>query len=358
MLPVWAGGELLLARRVTIDGKDHVQGCWLDWPGIRRSLLAEARDLLPEAALEPVPGDSPNGGARMLAILPVRLVPGAVPAGEALGLSAPLFEEARGLSPICIALLIAWGCVAVAVVAVGVLLVGAVGLSERRGAFVSAVTHELRTPLTTFQMYTEMLTSGMVADAAKRRRYLTTLRTESGRLSHLVENVLAYARLERSRGRGQIETLPLGDVLDRVTGRLAERAARAEMTLEVEADDDALAASVRVDTSVVEQILLNLVDNACKYAASASDRRIHLRAARLDGSAALLVGDHGPGISAKRRRLFRPFSKSARDAAHSAPGVGLGLALSRRLARDQGGELRLVRPTPEGAWFALELPTA
>jgi signal transduction histidine kinase len=70
----------------------------------------------------------------------------------------------------------------------------------------------------------------------------------------------------------------------------------------------------------------------------------------------LSVRDHGPGVSKPSRRLFRSFSKSAREAAHSAPGIGLGLALSRRLARGMGGDLRLERCPEEGASFVLTLP--
>jgi signal transduction histidine kinase len=71
----------------------------------------------------------------------------------------------------------------------------------------------------------------------------------------------------------------------------------------------------------------------------------------------LTVSDHGPGIEPKElRRLFRPFHKSARDAAQSAPGVGLGLALSRRLARVLGGDLHVLRDRPAGAAFCLRLP--
>jgi signal transduction histidine kinase len=73
----------------------------------------------------------------------------------------------------------------------------------------------------------------------------------------------------------------------------------------------------------------------------------------------LTVSDHGPGIEPEEvRRLFRPFHKSARDAAQSAPGVGLGLALSRRLARALGGDLQVVRDCPSGAAFVLRLPRA
>jgi len=114
-----------------------------------------------------------------------------------------------------------------------------------------------------------------------------------------------------------------------------------------------------VDRSAIEQILLNLVDNACKYAARSTPPRIDVRLETSQGRALLRVGDHGPGLSAaERRRLFQPFSKSDRDAANSAPGIGLGLALSRRLARAQGGELSLDATGAEGAVFVLSLPLA
>jgi signal transduction histidine kinase len=104
---------------------------------------------------------------------------------------------------------------------------------------------------------------------------------------------------------------------------------------------------------------MNLVDNACKYASRAADRRIHLRARVADGRAELAVCDHGPGVpSEDLGRLFQAFSKSAHQAAASAPGIGLGLALSRRLARDMGGDLRLEAAPGEGACFVLSLPLA
>jgi len=107
----------------------------------------------------------------------------------------------------------------------------------------------------------------------------------------------------------------------------------------------------------VESILFNLVDNAAKYASRAADRRIHLEARAAAGRLEIRVRDHGPGI-AEPERLFRPFSRSAREAAGSSPGVGLGLALSRRLARAMGGDLRLDRTVADGACFDLRLPLA
>ena len=339
MRPVWVGRELFLARRLTRKGGDVIQGCWLDWPLVRAHLLNGIADLLPRARLVPMRGDVADLRARMVAALPVQLVSGSLVGPGIAANRAKGGEE--GLSPVQVSLVMAWVCVAFGAGAVAMFLSGAMALSARRGAFVSAVTHELRTPLTTFRMYTEMLSEGMVPDEARRHQYLTTLRVEAERLSHLVENVLSYARLERGTARGRLEAVPMVDLLSRSQGRLGARAAQARMDLVVETEGDAGQLIVNADGSAVEQILFNLVDNACKYAASAGDRRIHVIAGRGPlGMAALRVCDHGPGIEAgEAGRLFRPFHKSARDAARSAPGVGLGLALCRRLARGMGGDL-------------------
>jgi K+-sensing histidine kinase KdpD len=109
---------------------------------------------------------------------------------------------------------------------------------------------------------------------------------------------------------------------------------------------------------VVEQILFNLVDNAAKYAARAADRRIQLKVARSVRFASFTVRDHGPGfVSPREAARSAPFSKSAQQAAETAPGVGLGLALCRRLARELGGRLEIDSNNGEaGASIALILP--
>jgi len=347
MKPLWMGGELILARRTLVSGAELIQGCWLDWSSLEREVLAGVKDILPGADIVPVAEAKAAAPSRLLVSIPAAILPG-------------VFSDpgTAPRSPVRFSLLMAWCCILAASLAVGTLLFGVAALSERRGAFVSAVTHELRTPLTTFRMYTEMLSKGMVADPSARDTYLQTLSREADRLGHLVDNVLAYARLER-RGSGEpASAAPLGDILERARGRLAERAEQSDMILEFAESEDARGAPVQADPVSVEQVLLNLVDNACKYAGAASDRRIHLVASTGGGKARIEVTDHGPGIPRGRMRgLFRPFSKSAAEAARSSPGVGLGLALSRRIARKLGGDLRH-EGSGKGASFVLELPLA
>jgi len=344
---LWVGDALLLARRVGIGNVEYIQGSWLDWPRLRKDLLASIQDLLPDARLEPVTAGARPDEERRLATLPVRLVTGPAPV-----------PESTGPSPTRLSLAGAWAFAFLAALAVAALLRGVVELSERRHVFVSAVTHELRTPLTTFRLYTDMLADGMVTDEARRREYITRLRGEAERLGHLVENVLFYARVESGRGEAAREVVDLQTLLPEAQPRLAERAARADLELSV-APREGGPVHVHVDRSAVEQILLNLVDNACKYASRSTPPRIDVQLDTMAGRALVGVRDHGPGLSAaERRRLFQPFSKSDRDAANSAPGIGLGLALSRRLARAQGGELSLDATGAEGAVFVLSLPLA
>lgn len=341
---LWIGPALVLARRVRVEEGTYLQGCWLDWDAIRSDLLNSIADLVPDASLEPVHTPNAPAGAGALASLPVRLVP-----------RMPAVATEQYWSPVRLSLAIAWALLTLAALGCACVLHGTLALSERRGTFVSAVTHELRTPLTTFRLYTEMMDEGMVASAESQRQYVRTLRAEADRLSHLVDNVLAFARLEHGRAARVDETLTPAELLARLVPRLSERAQRAGMELVTSLVP--VAAPVRADVSVVEQVLMNLVDNAIKYAGAASDRRIHLDGTAEGRHLVLRVRDHGPGLRRGALRcLFRPFSKSAHDAAQSAPGVGLGLALSRRLARALGGDLRVETNTAEGACFAFTIP--
>lgn len=343
MTPVWTSGEMLLARRIRRGGVEYVQGSLIDWQTLQQWLLETVNDLLPDARLEPLESFDAAGEPGLLAALPVRLIPGPLPVGT---------EPPRSVVPRTLAL--AWIAVLLSSLVGGVLVVGVVRLSQRRAAFVAAVTHELRTPLTTFRMYSEMLAQGMVRDGDAQREYLQTLRDQSLRLSHLVENVLAYARLERGRGLSAPERTSLRQMIDPVLPSLEQRASSDRMELVVEWTE-VFEAPIWANPSAVEQILVNLIDNACKYAAGTGDHRICLTAYREARHLVLRVRDHGPGLPASRKR-FRPFDKTVQEAAHSAPGIGLGLALSRRLAKQMGGRLDVDRTITDGAALLLRLP--
>jgi signal transduction histidine kinase len=231
-----------------------------------------------------------------------------------------------------------------------------IDLSERRIRFVSAVTHELRTPLTTLRLYLDMLTGGMVQDEAKKAEYLHTLNAETDRLNRLVANVLDFSRLENQRPQLHRSTVGVSELLQGIHATWHGRChdAGKELVLENGLEADAV---IDTDIELVQQIIANLIDNACKYSRDAADHRICLRAKRQGYRLVLEVEDRGPGVARRdRRSLFRAFRRG-RHADVTAGGVGLGLALAQRWAGLLGGSLILRDAlTGSGACFRLEMP--
>lgn len=345
MAGVWVEKNLILARRVLVDEAEYVQGCWLDWTTIKGSLLATVKDLLPSANLVSIEGSAEVDAARRVSFIPALLVPGPAPV-----------QPIDSVSSIRLFLLVAWASGTLAAIAVAALLLGSVALSERRRRFVSAVTHELRTPLTTFRLYTEMLDADMVPED-KKSLHIAKLRREADRLGHLVDNVLSYSRLEGSGGDCHVQSISPADLLERSRHVLEERAQQAGLDVEIVHDESAARMRVRANAAAVERILFNIVDNACKYAKPSSAPRLTMDTRRVGDQGVIRIRDYGPGIARERKRdLFRAFSKGDGETTSRSPGVGLGLALSRRLARDMGGELSLVEGSDGGAVFELSLP--
>jgi signal transduction histidine kinase len=348
LVPIWLddpahGDCLVFARRVLVGGRPAYQGMLADWGELSASLLAAITDpaIAAGARLVRLPQPAATQLSHQLTVLPA-----------ALEAPPPPWVD-PGWTPGRTLLAAAWIALLAGGIAVALTLAATLRFADRRARFASAVTHELRTPLTTFRMYSEMLAKGMVADEARRQHYLATLQTESDRLARLVENVLGYARIEDGRFTARVEAIDLGSLVARVRPVLERRAAEAGVELAIAVR--APAARLEVDCDAVGQILFNLVDNACKY----GKPPLSLTAELAGRHAVLALRDHGPGIPARyRARIFAAFDRGARPMGdNEVPGVGLGLALARELARDLGGDLVLADGGP-GARFAVTLPLA
>jgi len=227
-------------------------------------------------------------------------------------------------------------------------------LSAQKTAFVSAVSHELRTPLTTLRMHAELLQEGLVAPASLATIHDDLVR-ESVRLSRLVENVLAVSQLEE--GRRVLELRP-GDlaalIREVVEGQARHIASKGFLPVELDLPAEL---RCRFDAQAIEQIVVNLLDNALKYAAQGDDRRLHVSLSSTPGRAHLHVQDRGPGIpAAERERVFQRFVRVARASTAHTPGTGLGLSLVRDLARAHGGDARVSARPGGGADVEVWLP--
>lgn len=345
---VWVGEELVFARQMPVPNRPEttmIELVWLNWKEWEALLATQLADVSIPVELRPCDATHSTGDQLseewQMVSLPVRLEP----------------KPSRIVGTWPMPLIAVWGLLLLVAIAFGWLMRQTLNLSERRAAFVSAVTHELRTPLTTFRLYTEILSEGLAKDPEQQQSYFQTLNREANRLTHLVENVLAYARLEHGRSTARNETLSVADLVDRFRLRLEQRVAESPLTLSISMSDAARTASLTTNAMAVEQILFNLIDNSCKYAREATDPRIGCDVRIEQDHVCFRVTDFGPGLSRSARRdLFQPFQKSSLQAAESAPGIGLGLALSHRLARDLRGSLRCCPGTQTGLCFELQLP--
>jgi len=358
MTPLWltrAGQpeRLVVARLVRIGRRQVCQGILLDWPRLRELLAGEVSDLFPQARVQPVHDEVPPHPERAMTVLPLELNPGSTAESAAVS----LFQAAPSWTPLRVGLVLAWLAALLALLAVGLGGWSLLDLSERRIRFVSAVTHELRTPLTTLRLYLDMLAGGMVKEERQKAEYLQTLNAEAERLNRLVGNVLDFSRLENQRPRLVLTRMALADLLDQLRSTWQGRCQ--DLGKELVIENSAGGAVLLTDMQLVQQVLGNLIDNACKYSRGAEDRRIWVRA-RGDGPHRLVleVEDRGPGVPVRERRsIFRPFRRG-RGADVTAGGVGLGLALAQRWAGLLGGRLTLhTCPTRSGACFRFELPS-
>jgi len=337
----FGGGPALVAvRRVATPAGPLVQGFVIDRATVTSWLAAQAGDMVARIG----PG-APAAGNEL-------------PAGWQVSVEPNPHALARAASDAhAIARDFAIKFVAIALVAVlaatGVvwLVARAEQLARERSQFAAAAAHELRTPLAGLQLYGDMLADGL-GDPGKLRDYARRTSEEAARLGRVVSNVLGFSQLERGN-------LIVGAELGELGTALRELAERAQPTLErtgasLELDVDA-ALRARFDRDAVARIVANLLDNAEKYARVASDRAIRLAASELGDAVEVVVEDRGPGV-ADPRALFQPFSRvHSKD---GPAGLGLGLALSRSLARAMGGDLTY-RPRPGGgSRFALRLPRA
>jgi signal transduction histidine kinase len=224
--------------------------------------------------------------------------------------------------------------------------------ATQKTSFVANVSHELKTPLTTIRLYAELLEQGRVCDDARRADYLRTIGRETQRLARLVNNVLDFSRLEQGRKSWRLAPLDLTAAVAALLDAHALRLADAGLTLHRILPAAPL--TITTDRDALEQILLNLLDNACKYAAGGGEITVDLTAVT-DGIE-LRVHDRGPGIPpAHRARIFEKFHRVDDTLTAAQAGAGLGLSIAQQLARGLGGDLRHKDRPGGGATFTLTL---
>ena len=202
-------------------------------------------------------------------------------------------------------------------------------------------------------MYAELLGEKKISDPQKQASYLQTIIRESQRLTRLVNNVLDFSRLEQGRKEFQRVQVDMVELLHQLLDSQMVRIEEAGMQLvrEIKADRCVVVS----DRDALEQVLLNLVDNAIKYAAEGKHISVELESEK--GKCKIRVRDQGPGIpTAHQRQIFDKFHRIDDSLTARQQGSGLGLSIARQLAEGLGGSLTFCETQAGGACFELSLP--
>lgn len=224
-------------------------------------------------------------------------------------------------------------------------------LSNLKSDFVANVSHELKTPLSLVRMFAELLQSGRVENDEKRQQYLDIVTRESERLSSLIENVLDFAKVERGRVAYEFSAGNLADVVARAVEVCRVRAEREKVTLALDVEE---LPACSLDERAIEIAVINLIDNALKYAASG--QRVSVVVQRKARMAEVRVTDQGPGISPEdRKRIFERFVRGTSAQRQQVRGSGIGLALVKHIAEAHGGRAWVEPAEPSGSTFVLSV---
>lgn len=370
-------GHIVMFRDARRDGQRYIQGLVIDrerfideaiasalagssLDGVGELIVAYAGNVLGIAgAAARASGTSvlPDTGATALEGTLLHRARMAPPFGELeLVFTVARLPQAPGSA------LLGWVTVILAaVLSGGVLLmyrfgVGQIRLTRQQQDFVSAVSHELKTPLTSIRMYGEMLKAGW-ADDAKKQVYYDYIHGEAERLSRLIENVLQLARLTRNAEAVELERVKAGELLAVVRSKVDTQVERSGFVLELQSDVPD--AELLVNADAFTQVIINLVDNAVKFSASAERKVVEIACRReRDGGVLFTVRDYGPGIpKGQMKKIFELFYRPPNELTRETVGTGIGLALVRQLVSAMHGRVE-VRNCAPGAEFRVSFPAA
>jgi PAS domain S-box-containing protein len=220
-----------------------------------------------------------------------------------------------------------------------------------REEFISVAAHELRTPLTTVYARLQLVERRLArkdVEPETLQRDVALVRQAADRLKTLIDRLLDISRMRSGQLQLERETTDVAAMIQSVAAMLAETSGR---EINVRFAGSAEGHEMALDGVRIEEVIVNLIDNAVKYSPRATPIDVELSSS--PDTLRIAVRDHGPGIPAdERTRIFEPFHRTS----NAAPGVGLGLHIAREIVELHGGTLTLVTPADGGSRFVVTMP--
>ena len=227
-------------------------------------------------------------------------------------------------------------------------------LTRLKNDLTATVSHELKTPLASMRVLVDTLLAGKVSDADKAREYFEMISRENHRLSRLIDNFLAFSRMERKRHAFEFEQIDPAQLIDTAIEFISERftGPGCELTVDIAPKMPLIWA----DADAMVTVLLNLLDNAHKY--TGEQKLIDVRVTTGPGDTVVIsVSDNGVGLSRRSlKKVFGKFYQVDRRLSRSVGGCGLGLSIVKFIVNAHGGTVSATGQLKEGSAFTVSLP--
>ena len=227
-------------------------------------------------------------------------------------------------------------------------------LENIRKDFAANVSHEIKTPLTAIKGFVETLRHNKMENPEEARRFLGIIEKHVNRLTAIIDDLMKLSKIEQQDEKSeiQIKNSSIKNVIQSAIQRCREKADAKQITIDLECDE---AISARIDVTLIEQAVFNLLDNAINYSSGKSDIRIS--ADLKDLALTIKIQDHGIGIPKDHlSRIFERFYRVDKARSRNLGGTGLGLAIVKHIAQAHGGHVSVESTSGKGSTFSLHLP--
>lgn len=226
-------------------------------------------------------------------------------------------------------------------------------MNRMKTDFISSVSHEIRTPMSSIQGLSEILQSGKIKDKKKQYELIDIMTRECSRLSRFLKNIIDFGKIEQNKKYYQFKKTDICEEVKKVMELFSPRLESSNFTYEVLTPDNPV--FVNIDKDAIEQVMINLLDNAIKY--SSKKKQIRIMIYDMENCVEIHVRDWGIGIPvSEQKKIFDGFYR-AKEANLMAPrGVGLGLKITRHIMDAHGGKITIESKSGQGSNFILEFP--
>jgi signal transduction histidine kinase len=228
-------------------------------------------------------------------------------------------------------------------------------LSRMKSYFMSTVSHEFKSPLTSIRQMAEMLVRGRVPSPEKQQKYYNTILQQSERLSHLIDNILDFSKMEEGQKTFRFEKADITPVVSDIVELFRKHTA--EQGFDISLSIPEPLPEVVFDREALEQAIHNLLDNACKYSGDSSSIKVQLLAK--GNKAVISVRDYGIGIRKEdHEKIFSRFYRAGEELSQTVKGSGIGLTIVKQIVDAHHGNITVESSPGKGSLFSIIIPVS